>query len=273
MPLAQNLRAVVTGAGSGLGRAFCTVLQRRGARVLAGDINLDAVKETAQRTGAHPFACDVAKVDDVSRMAEEADRLFGGVDLIVNNAGVAVAGRMGDVSLEDWSWIFGINLWGVIHGCHVFVPRLRRQRSGHIINVASAAGLLSPPMMGPYNVTKAAVIALSETLCGELRDDGIGVTVLCPTFFPTNIHKGSRGVTDPGLQKMMERMVTTGKPTAEEVAAIALDSAAAGELYVIPQADGRWMWRTKRAMPARFHQLGPKAIEMQLKRLGLSLPK
>src|SRR5678816_634322 len=243
MSLPKNPRAVVTGGGSGLGRAFCSVLQSRGARVVAGDINFEAVKETAERTGAHPVACDVSNADDMARLADEAERVLGGVDLVINNAGVAVAGRMGDVSLEDWRWIFGINLWGVIHGCHVFVPRLRRQKSGHIINVASAAGLLSPPMMGPYNVTKAAVIALSETLCGELREDGVGVTVLCPTFFPTNIHKGSRGVTDPGLQKMMERMVTTGKPSAEEVAAIALDSAASGELYVIPQADGRWMWR------------------------------
>src|SRR3954470_13764320 len=115
MSLPKNLRAVVTGAGSGLGRAFCSVLQGRGARVVAGDINFDAVKETAQRTGAHPVACDVAKLDDVVRMADEAERVLGGVDLVINNAGVAVAGRMGEVALEDWRWIFDINLWGVIH--------------------------------------------------------------------------------------------------------------------------------------------------------------
>ena len=273
MSLTKNPRAVVTGAGSGLGRAFCSVLASRGARVVAADINFDNVKETASRTGAHPVACDVANVDDVARLADEAERLLGGVDLVINNAGVAVAGRMGEVSLEDWRWIFGVNLWGVIHGCHVFVPRLRAQKSGHIINVASAAGLLSPPLMAPYNVTKAAVIALSETLCGELREDGVGVTVLCPTFFPTNIHKGARGATDPQMLKLVERMVTTGKPSAEEVAAIALDAADADELYVTPQADGRWMWRLKRAMPTRFHQLGPKALELQLKRWGISLPK
>jgi len=273
MSIPKNPRVVVTGAGSGLGRAFCSVLGSRGARVLACDINFDAVKETAARTGAHPAACDVANLDDVNRLADEAERVLGGVDLVINNAGVAVAGRVGEVSLDDWRWIFGVNLWGVIHGCHVFVPRLRRQGSGHVINVASAAGLLSPPLMAPYNVTKAAVIALSETLCGELRDDGVGVTVLCPTFFPTNIHKSARGATDPVMTKLVERMVTTGKPSAEEVAAIALDAAAAGELYVTPQADGRWMWRIKRMMPTRFHQLGPKVIEAGLKRFGISIPK
>jgi NAD(P)-dependent dehydrogenase (short-subunit alcohol dehydrogenase family) len=268
----MSTRAVVTGAGSGLGRAFCTVLSRRGARILAADVNAAAVKETAQLTGAHDFVCDVSKLDDVQRLAEEADRLLGGVDLVVNNAGVAVAGRVGEVPVEDWQWILGVNLWGVIHGCHVFVPRLRKQKSGQIINVASAAGLLAPPLMGPYNVTKAAVIALSETLAGELREDGIGVVVLCPTFFPTNIHKSSRGVSDPKMSKLLTKVITEGKPSAEEVATAALDGAAAGELYVTPQADGLWMWRLKRAMPTRFHQVGPRAMLAQLKRWGIKLP-
>src|SRR6185312_10510780 len=114
--------------------------------------------------------------------------------LVINNAGVAVGGRVGEVALDDWRWIMGVNLWGVIHGCHVFATQLRAQGSGHILNVASAAGLLAPPGMAPYNVTKAAVVALSETLRGELRDAGVGVTVLCPTFFRTNIAASSRAV-------------------------------------------------------------------------------
>ena len=120
-------------------------------------------------------------------LAAEADRAFGGTDLVVNNAGVAVGGPVGAVPLDDWKWIFGVNLWGVIYGCHVFVPRFKAQGHGHVINVASAAGLLSAPEMGPYNVTKAGVVALSETLAAELSGTGVGVTVLCPTFFRTNI--------------------------------------------------------------------------------------
>ena len=150
-----------------------------------------------------------------------------------------------------------INLWGVVHGCHVFVPRLRRQKSGRIINVASAAGLLAPPQLGPYNVTKAAVVALSETLAGELGKDGIGVTVLCPTFFPTNIAKSGRGTGNPKMLASLEKLMAQSKFSAEDVATIALDSR---DLYVIPQADGRWMWRLKRALPDRFHQLGPKRL-------------
>jgi NAD(P)-dependent dehydrogenase (short-subunit alcohol dehydrogenase family) len=269
----MSQRVVVTGAGSGLGRAFCTLLAKQGARILASDVNLAAAEETARLTGANAIACDVSRVEDVTRVADEAERLWGGVDLVVNNAGVAVAGRMGEVSLEDWHWVFNINLWGVIHGCHVFVPRLRAQKSGRIINVASAAGLLSPPQMAPYNVTKAAVVALSETLHGELRDEGIGVTVVCPTYFPTNIHKNERGVTDPRLRAMLTRLIEAGKLTAEDVAKAALDGAAAGELYVTPQPDGRFMWQVKRMMPTSFHKLGPKAAEAEFRKLGVIPPE
>ena len=258
------MRAVVTGAGCGLGRAFCTVLAKRGAKLVAADINLETARETAQLTGAHAVACDVSKLADVENLADETQKTLGGVDLVINNAGVGVFGRIGEASLEDWQFAVNINLWGVVHGCHVFVPRLRRQKSGRIINVASAAGLLAPPQLGPYNVTKAAVVALSETLAGEVGKDNIAVTVLCPTFFPTNIAKSGRGTGNPKMLASIEKLMAQSKFTAEDVATIALDSR---DLYVIPQADGRWMWRLKRALPDRFHQLGPqKAMKPLLKR-------
>jgi NAD(P)-dependent dehydrogenase (short-subunit alcohol dehydrogenase family) len=258
------MRAVVTGAGSGLGRAFCKVLAGRGAKVVASDVNLETANQTAQLTGAHAVACDVSKIADVERLADEAQRILGGVDLIINNAGVGVFGRVGEASLEDWQFAVNINLWGVVHGCHVFVPRLRKQKSGRIINVASAAGLLAPPHLAPYNVTKAAVVALSETLAGELKSDNIDVTVLCPTFFPTNIAKSGRGTANPKMLASLEKLMAESKFTAEDIATCALDSR---DLYVVPQADGKWMWRLKRALPDRFHQLGPqKAMKPLLKR-------
>jgi NAD(P)-dependent dehydrogenase (short-subunit alcohol dehydrogenase family) len=257
MALPKQPRVVVTGAGSGLGRAFCLELAKRGARLVASDLKRDSVDETvALLAGAEAYAasCDVAQVADVEALADEAERRLGGVDLIINNAGVAVAGRVGEVTLADWRWIVDVNLWGVVHGCHVFVPRLRRQRSGHIVNVASAAGLFSPPRLAPYNATKAAVIALSETLRAELGSDGVGVTVLCPTFFPTNIAASARG-TDPKMRGRIEKLMHAAKLDAAGVAQKTLQAVEANTLYVLPQRDARLSWWVKRAAPERFPEL------------------
>ena len=264
----SGARAVVTGAGSGLGRAFCIELARRGARVVAADIDLEAARATAKQLDgeAHPFACDVAKREEVDALAVEAEKRLGGVDLVVNNAGVAVGGAIGDIPIDDWRWIVVVNLWGPIHGCHVFSPRLKRQGFGHVINVASAAGLLSPPMLGPYNATKAAVIALSETLSAELRASGVGVTVLCPTFFPTNIHRSARAPGAEGELEIVDKMMERSKFTADDVARIALDAAQSGELYVVPQADGRWLWRVKRVLPTGFNRLATLALNFRRKK-------
>lgn len=256
MTLSLPLRAVVTGAGSGLGRAFCEELSTRGASVLAADLDLAAATATAEKIGdpsrVHAVACDVTHADQVARLVEQAQDKLGGVDLLVNNAGVAVGGPVGDVPLADWEWIMGVNLWGVIYGCHAFVPVFKRQGSGHILNVASAAGLLSAPEMGPYNVTKAGVIALSETLRAELAPSGVGVTVLCPTFFPTAIAKSSRSYTKGGAE-LAQALMDRATITANGVARRALEGCADDELYVIPQADGAWLWRLKRAAPDVFH--------------------
>jgi NAD(P)-dependent dehydrogenase (short-subunit alcohol dehydrogenase family) len=254
MALAPHTRAVVTGAGSGLGRAICVDLARRGARILAADIQLEAAEETVRMlpgTEAHAVRCDVADASAVESLAERAQKEFGGTDLVVNNAGVAVGGPVGGVSLEDWRWLIGVNLWGVIYGCHTFVPRFRAQRSGAVLNVASAAGLLSAPKMAPYNVSKAGVVALSETLHAELVGTGISVTVLCPTFFRTRIAENARG-SDEGMRPMVEKLMARSKIQAPEVARFALDAVDAGRLYALPHGDGRWMWRMKRVSPEAF---------------------
>jgi len=211
---------------------------------------------------AHARQCDVASADAVQALAQEAERLWGGVDLVVNNAGVAVSGAFEDIPLADWSWIVGINLMGVVHGCRSFLPGMRAQGSGHLINVASAAGLLSPPRAGPYNATKAAVVAISETLHAELERTAIGVTVLCPTFFPTHIGKSARA-TDDVDAAMIEKMMRRSRLSAEDVARHALACADNGELYALPHADGRWLWRLKRATPAAFPALIPRLIALQ----------
>ena len=260
-------RAVITGAGSGLGAAMCDVLAARGARILAADIDLANAQKTAARCGpnVHAVQCDVADLAAVERLADEADRVLGGVDFLANNAGVAVVGQMGEVPIADWRWVIDINIWGVIHGCHVFVPRMRAQRAGHILNVASAAGLIHMPTMIPYNVTKAAVVALSETLYADLAGDGVGVSVLCPSFFPTNLTKSPRTSVDRKLHGAAMRLVEKGGWTAEKVARAALDGCDAGTLHVTPQIDISLAWRLKRLAPTTFQRLSRRVAKIMIR--------
>lgn len=260
MPLPHEPRVVVTGAGSGLGRALCVALAARRARILASDVDLESVEETcrlAHSAGAKDVRasrCDVTKLVEVQQLGNEMDRVFGGVDLVCNNAGVGSGGRVGEIAIEDWRWVIDVDLWGVIHGCHVFVPRLRAQKSGHVLNVASAAGLLCAPNMAPYNVAKAGVVALSETLVGELADDGVGVTVLCPTFFKTNIVDAGR-FTDEKARRLGKKMMDRAKHSADDIARSTIAAIERGDLYAVPMADGRWLWRIKRASPEGFQSL------------------
>ncbi len=256
MKIERGMAAVVTGAGSGFGRAVSLVLAGRGVRVLASDIDLERAKETVDLVAAaggdaQACVCDVAHAEHVEELQRRAEKTYGATEILVNNAGIAVAGRVGEIPLEDWKLEVDINLMGVVYGCHYFVPKMREARRGAILNVASAAGLLSAAMMAPYNVTKAGVIALSETLATETHGDGITVTALCPTFFQTQIHTAARA--PEKLRRTTERLVTKASWTAERVAEAAVRGLERGELYVIPQLDGKLAWRLKRAIGAAFH--------------------
>ena len=251
--------AVITGAGGGLGRALCLRLAQRQARLLLSDVHQERCEETArlvERAGGHatPMVTDVSDAAQVEQMAIAADRLLGRIDLVVNNAGVAGGGPVGTVPLDDWRWIVNANLWGVIHGCHFFAPRLVRQGGGAILNVASLAGIACAPNMASYNVTKAGVIALSETLCAELAVDNVRVTVLCPAFFRTNLMETMR-VADPQFRALAEAAFANSTMSADAVAAAALRDVARGRLYCLPMREGRIVWRLKRLMPQRFARL------------------
>lgn len=257
----QNAYAVVTGAGSGIGRSFAMELAKRGGTVVCADINLAAAEETVslietQASGkAFAVQCDVTDKAQVKSLSEQAEQLMGhAVTLVINNAGVGLGGKFDEVSLEDWQWCVNINLWGVIYGCHYFVPKFKQQGYGAIINVASAAGYTAAPEMTAYNVTKSSVLALSETLSAELRKDKISVNVLCPTLVPTNIMKNGRlpkqyaGVADDLL---MNHAFTTS----EKVAIKTLDNLDAGKLYTIPQPDAKLFWLMKRASPSLYTKM------------------
>jgi NAD(P)-dependent dehydrogenase (short-subunit alcohol dehydrogenase family) len=200
---------------------------------------------------------DVTDPEQWAAARATIEAAWGGLDILVNNAGVAVAGRTGEIPIEDWRWLLDINLWGVIYGCHTFVPMLRAQRSGFILNVASSAGLLSAPELGPYNVAKAGVISLSETLYGELKEDDIHTTALCPTFFRSELFDRTR-TTNADLRRITEKLIGQAGWTAEQIADVALRGLESGELYVIPQLDGQIMWRVKRT-------LGPGALQRMLR--------
>jgi NAD(P)-dependent dehydrogenase (short-subunit alcohol dehydrogenase family) len=260
MRIDRDTRAVITGAGSGLGRALATALAARGATVVVSDVRAHAAEDTAEAirvAGGRAFAlaCDVTKVDDVARLAAEATRLAGDVDLLVNNAGIGAAGRIGDGTLDTWQRTIDVNLWGVVYGCHHFVPRMRERGRGHVLNVASAAALGAPPSMGAYNVTKSAVLALSETLAAEASSYGVGVTVLCPGFFRTNILEGSVGVLSEEQRRYIESEMTRSRHDADDVARFAIAAVEAGKLYAVPHAEIRWLWRAKRIAPGLFTRL------------------
>lgn len=253
--------AVVTGAGSGIGRSFALELAKRGGDIVCADINLAAAEETVQliqsqtEQNAYAVQCDVGDKDAVQALAEQAEHLLRHpVSLVVNNAGVGLGGKFEDVSLEDWQWCMHVNLWGVIHGCHYFVPKFKQQGFGAIINVASAAAYTAAPEMAAYNVTKSSVLALSETLSAELRQDHIRVNVLCPTLVPTNIMKNGRlpahysGLADDLLQN--HAFITS-----DEVVKKTLNNLDAGRLYTIPQPDAKLFWLLKRASPVLYSKM------------------
>lgn len=252
----SSARSVITGAGSGFGRALSLELAGRGGHLVLSDINLAAVQETAQlarERGAREvvaLCCDVRQPEQVAAVAAACT---GPVELVVNNAGVGSGGLVGELPLADWRWTLDVDLYGVIHGCHVFTPLLRKQGHGHLLNVASAAGLLCAPAMAAYNVAKAGVIALSETLAAELAGSGVGVTVLCPMFFRTNIVAAGHFASD-SVRAQADRMMAKARPVHEVVLA-ALTAVERNELYCVPMTDGRWLWRLKRAAPLLFRKL------------------
>lgn len=250
--------AVITGAGSGIGAAFATELARRGARVVCSDIDLASATATADAIVADggralPLRCDVSDINDVYHLAEEAQSWFGGAPtLVINNAGVGAGGAViGESNLADWNWVLGINLWGPIHGCHVFAPILREAgRPAGIINVASAAAFGAAPGMAAYNVSKAGTLSLSETLAAELAGTGINVTVLCPTFVKTNIV--SSGRIPAQTTQLADRLMRITGFSPDRVARTCLDTLDRGGLYCMPNPEARIGWGIKRFTPTVY---------------------
>lgn len=191
--------AVVTGAASGIGRALADAFAGLGMRLVLADIEggpLETAAGELRAAGADVFAvtADVSRYQDVERVGEAAMDVFGGLHVACNNAGVAGGGLTWEVDLETWDWVLGVNLHGVVHGLRAFTPRIISSGGGHIVNTASMAGLTSPPGMSPYNVSKHAVVTLSESMYVELSmtHPEVGISVLCPGWVRTRINESER---------------------------------------------------------------------------------
>lgn len=253
----QGRVAVITGAGSGFGLEFARLASKHGMRAVLADIQPDALERTraeleGQGTEVLARVVDVARADAVEALAQATLERFGSVHLVFNNAGVGAGGFVWENSLKDWEWVLGVNLWGVIHGVHSFVPRMLERAKveadyeGHVVNTASMAGIVNAPTMGVYNVSKHAVVSLTETLHHDLRltDAPVSATVLCPYYVTTGIHESERNrpadkrdeaALTPAQRvagAMTAKAVTSATVTAAEVAESTFQAIAEDRFYV-----------------------------------------
>jgi NAD(P)-dependent dehydrogenase (short-subunit alcohol dehydrogenase family) len=253
----KGKRAAITGAGSGLGRALSLELAKQGWRILVTDIQEKRAQETlhlvtqAGGTGDALY-CDVTAKNQVAAMADKMFCEWGGVDLLINNAGVSMAGFVGKSPLENWQWIVDIDLLGVIYGCHFFIPHMKKMGAGHIVNIASNAGIASLPEMAAYNVTKAGVISLSETLRSELAPYNIGVTAVCPSFFTSNLLENFRYDTEEQYRIAEKLFNWWFSMDSHVVARRVLRAVQKNKLYVLPQIDAKFVWYAKRFFPSAY---------------------
>lgn len=261
MPASTDKKyAIVTGAGSGLGRAFCLRLASEGWHVGVTDVDLAAAEKTCATLAELGGSGQAELLDVTSYEAWQGliDRLrseWPQLDLLVNNAGRCGAGEVGESSLDAFQAVVDVNLYGVLYGCQAAVPWLKASApGGHLVNVASVFGLVAAPTMAAYNTSKAAVVALSETLYGELRPLGVGVTVVAPGFFASELVKQGHFATDE-QRRLAEVYVDNAQITADEVVEHAMRAIRRQQLYVVLGSKARWIWRLKRWMPARFARM------------------
>lgn len=257
----HDKRILITGAGSGLGRALALRFARAGWKVAATDRDPASAKQTleqVQALGANGMsaALDVTSEASFAAVVGTIESAWGGVDVLVNNAGVGSSGTVADAPLAQWQWVLDINLLGCVRGSRAVIPALTRQQGGHIVNIASFAGIANPPGMASYNVAKAGVISLSESLRFELDPHGVGVTVVCPEFFKTNLLQTSRAAAPPGTQvpstmaeKITARLMEKSSFSADDLAADIYRAVMDNTFLVIAPKDARQRYHLKRIAP------------------------
>jgi NAD(P)-dependent dehydrogenase (short-subunit alcohol dehydrogenase family) len=264
--------AVVTGGASGIGFALARRFCAEGMKVVVADVEPPALAEAARQLRSEgadvlDVVTDVSQADEVEALAEKTVAHYGGVNVICNNAGVAVGGTAWDISLGEWEWVLGVDLWGVIHGVRSFVPRILRAGEGHVVNTASMAGLLGLYTSPPYAVAKFGVVALSESLYIQLQTAGVpvGVSVLCPAWVRTRINESDRNrpfsagpsaAIDEEVRVSMKHVIDSGMGP-DEVADKVLVAIRSGQLYVLPHDDEAWLDRIRMRTAAIVDRRNP----------------
>jgi NAD(P)-dependent dehydrogenase (short-subunit alcohol dehydrogenase family) len=233
-------RVLVTGAASGLGAALSAAFEARGDEVLRTDIS-----------EGMDLRLDITSDADWAAALAHVEQTWGGLDVLVNNAGVAGGGRLDVATLDEWRWITEINLFGAVRGTRAFVPLLKRQRSGAIVNVASLAGLVHPAGMASYNAVKAAVVALTETTGHELAAYGVTAHVVCPSYFRTNLMSSLQGA-DTALASVMSKLVESSPISADDIAAAVLEGLDRGDEIIVPDQPARDAYGLKQADRATY---------------------
>jgi NADP-dependent 3-hydroxy acid dehydrogenase YdfG len=259
--------ALITGAGSGLGEAMAHRFAADGWTVLVTDQHADraaAVAEALPGEGHLGLALDVTDDPAWQAMAERVDREFGRIDLLVNNAGVATGGMLGETSLDDWQWVLEINLMGVVRGCHHFVGRFRDQGHGHIVNVASWAGLAGAPGIISYGTAKAAVVSFSEMLRAELAPAGVEVSVLCPAFVKTRLTDTMRAP-DQSYAARVQRWMEKSGVAAADVAEVVFQAVRKPRFLLLTHGETRTQYRIKRYAPEAYFGMMMRAVRKLMK--------
>lgn len=262
---------MITGAGSGLGRELALRYAREGARLALADINDAGLEETrrmATAAGGWAFTqrCDVRDFSQLAALEQSCEERMQGVDVLINNAGIASGGMFWDLSLEDWDSQICINLMGVVKGCKAFMPVFMKQGSGRIINIASMAAIIQTPGMSNYNVAKAGVVALSESLLAELQPLGVKVNVVCPSFFQTNLLESYHGP-DSKARDDMAKLLQNSPISAADVADTIYRESEADQFMILPHERGRLAAAQKRANPQVIYD---EMFKLAAKRLQAS---
>ena len=245
---------------AGLGREFCLRLAQDGWHVGVTDIDLVAAEKTvagivALGGSAQVELLDVTKQEAWQLLAQRLRHEWPRLDLLVNNAGICGTGKVGEDPLENFDAIFSVNFHGTLNGCRTMIPWMKQAASGgHIVNISSIFGLIAAPGMSAYNCSKSAIVALSETLYGELRSHGIGVTVVAPGFFESKLVERGTFASDEDRQ-IAQKYTRDAKITAHEVVKQTLTAIQRGKLYVVLGGKARWLWRLKRLLPNQFSRM------------------